>query len=85
MQLDLKNPKPKRDKLFSKLKELNFDFMMEGYVNVHLLPIFRKKIAYGLKNNLPWSINNRHYSYLKGSCPNAEFLHNKSFIGVRDV
>ena len=23
--------------------------MMEGYVNVHLLPIFRKKIAYGLK------------------------------------
>ena len=82
MQLDLKNPKPKRDKLFSKLKELNFDFMMEGYVNVHLLPIFRKKIAYGLKNNLPWSINNRHYSYLKGSCPNAEFLHNKSFIGV---
>ena len=56
--------------------------MMEGYVNVHLLPIFRKKIAYGLKNNLPWSINNRHYSYLKGSCPNAEFLHNKTFIGV---
>ena len=44
MQLDLKKPKPKRDKLFSKLKELNFDFMMEGYANVHLLPIFRKKL-----------------------------------------
>ncbi len=82
MQLDFKNPKPKRDKLFTKLRELNFDFMMEGYANVHLLPIFKEKIAYGLKNKLPWSINNKHYSYLKGSCPNAEYLHDKSFIGI---
>ena len=56
--------------------------MMEGYANVHLLPIFKEKIAYGLKNKLPWSLNKKHYSYLKGSCPNAEYLHNKSFIGV---
>ena len=82
MQLDLKKPKPKRDKIFLKLRELNFDFMMEGYANVHLLPLFKEKIAYGLKNKLPWSLNKKHYRYLKGSCPNAEYLHNKSFIGV---
>ena len=43
--------------------------------------MFQKKIAYGSKG-FPWnsSFNKRNISYKKGICPNAEYLHEKSFI-----
>lgn len=50
-----------------------------GYANVHLLPIFQKKIAYG-KSGFPWnsqySDHNEDYSY--GTNPVAEELHSKT-------
>lgn len=52
------------------------------YTNIHLLPIFQEKIAYG-SNGFPWTsdICERDVSYSKGICPVAEYLHDKSFIG----
>ena len=50
-----------------------------GYLNIHTLPMFKNKIAYG-KNNFPWSINKKKYNYQK--CEIAEKLHNKSYFGL---
>jgi perosamine synthetase len=52
------------------------------YQNIHLLPIFQKKIAYGTKG-FPWTSNycKREIHYHKGICPNAEFLNDSSYLG----
>lgn len=51
-----------------------------NYQNLHLLPTFQNKRAYD--KNFPWILNKRKISYKKGICPNAEYLHDKSFIGL---
>ncbi len=52
------------------------------YQNLHLLPMYQKKIAYG-SNGFPWNseICRRDVSYEKGICPVAEELNEKSFLG----
>jgi hypothetical protein len=55
--------------------------LIEGYQNVHLLPMYQKKIAYGSKH-FPWSLNKNNVSYNKGICPVAENLHQNSFFGI---
>ena len=54
----------------------------EGYQNVHLLPMYQQKIAYGSRG-FPWTsdICRRKVSYDKGICPVAEKLHDETFIG----
>lgn len=54
-----------------------------GYVNVHLLPMYQKKIAFGSKG-FPWvpEIYKGSVSYQKGICKIAEELHDRSFIGM---
>ena len=54
-----------------------------GYVNVHLLPMYQQKIAYG-SNGFPWSsdICRRKVSYDKGICPVAEELHGSTYMGL---
>jgi dTDP-4-amino-4,6-dideoxygalactose transaminase len=53
-----------------------------GYANIHMLPMYQKKIAYGSKG-FPWSseICRRDVSYARGICPVAEELHEKTYIG----
>lgn len=53
-----------------------------GYVNVHLLPMYQQKIAYGSKG-FPWTsdICRRDVSYAKGICPVAEELQDTSYLG----
>jgi perosamine synthetase len=53
-----------------------------GYANIHMLPVYQKKIAYGA-NGFPWTsdICRREVSYAKGICPVAEELHDKTYIG----
>ena len=52
-----------------------------GYANIHQLPMFKKKIAFG-KKGIPW--NSEFYkgnvNYEKGICPVAEEYHEKKFI-----
>ncbi len=50
-----------------------------GYQNLHLLPIYKNKIAFG-KSGHPWTTFKSKVVYKKGICPIAEKLHSKSFI-----
>ncbi|MDZ7641815.1 MAG: DegT/DnrJ/EryC1/StrS family aminotransferase [Desulfurivibrio sp.] len=54
-----------------------------SYQNIHLLPMFQNKVAFGSKG-FPWSAEfcRRNVSYQKGICPVAENLQDKTFIGL---
>jgi len=57
--------------------------LMATYQNIHLLPMFQNKIAYGT-GGFPWTCSNRNskISYEKGICPVAEELFDHSFVGI---
>ena len=78
--LDLSLLKATREKICSALNAEGLDFS-EGFVNVHMLPMYQQKIAYG-SSGFPWSsdIYKGNVSYEKGICPVAEELHEKNFI-----
>jgi dTDP-4-amino-4,6-dideoxygalactose transaminase len=71
-----------REKIKKALQAEGLEGLISGYANIHLLPIFQKKIAYGSKG-FPWSsdICKRDIDYNKGICPVAEELHDKTFLG----
>jgi perosamine synthetase len=56
--------------------------LVAGFANIHMLPLYQKKMAYGSKG-FPWSsdICRREVSYAHGICPVAEELHEKTYIG----
>lgn len=55
----------------------------EGYQNIHLLPLYQKKIAYGSRG-FPWNseFNRRNISYEKGICPVAENFHESQVLAL---
>jgi len=71
-----------REKIIDALEAEGVEGLTGGYANIHLLPIFQKKIAYG-SQGFPWTsdICKREVSYNKGICPIAEDLHETSFLG----
>jgi dTDP-4-amino-4,6-dideoxygalactose transaminase len=54
-----------------------------SYMNLHLFPMYQKKIAYGTKG-FPWSAEfyKGSVSYEKGICPVAEELQDRRFMGI---
>lgn len=52
------------------------------YQNIHLLPLYQRKIAYG-SMGFPWSsdICRRDVDYSKGICPVAEQLNDSTYLG----
>ena len=52
------------------------------YQNIHLLPTYQKKIAYG-SGGFPWTsdICHRDVDYSKGICPVAERYNDESYVG----
>jgi perosamine synthetase len=54
-----------------------------SYCNLHMLPMYQQKIAYGSKG-FPWSAEfyKGNVSYNMGICPVAEELQKKSYIGI---
>jgi len=52
------------------------------YQNIHLLPLYQNKIAYGT-NGFPWNsdICHRDVDYGKGICPVAEELNESTYLG----
>jgi perosamine synthetase len=80
--LDWKKIKYSRTFLVNCLKSEGLQGLVEGYTNIHLLPMYQKKIAYGAKG-FPWSIYNDKINYKKGICPVAEEMHDKSFIAFQ--
>ena len=57
--------------------------IVDSYANLHLLPMYQEKIAYG-KKGFPWSsdIYKGNVSYKKGICPIAENLNDKTFLKI---
>ena len=71
-----------RDQIFEALLEEGVQGLSKRYQNIHLLPMYQKKIAYG-KNGFPWNSEfcRRNISYAKGICPIAERLNDFSYLG----
>jgi len=65
------------------LRAEGVSLVMEGYQNLHMLPLYRQKIAYG-KGGFPWNSPycNREIEYGPGLCPVAEMLHEETFLGL---
>jgi dTDP-4-amino-4,6-dideoxygalactose transaminase len=55
----------------------------EKYENIHLLPMFKKKIAFG-NSGIPWTLNtnNSKIIYKKGICPKAENINKNEYMGI---
>ena len=84
MQIDPTITNKSRDFIFNALVNEGIPGLMNGFANLHLLPMFQKKIAYG-KGGMPWSLsqNNEDNIYSKGICPVAESLQDNSFLGLQ--
>lgn len=82
LKLDLNIIGISRKRIIQALESEGVQGLIDGYVNVHLLPMYQKKIAYG-SNGFPWTseICKRDVNYNKGICPVAEELHDKFFLG----
>ena len=82
MVLDLEKLSVGRDEIYSALVAEGVNGLFEGYTNLHLLPMYQNKIAYGSKG-FPWvpGIAHREIDYSLGICPVAEELHSSSFMG----
>jgi perosamine synthetase len=82
MVLDVKKLNISKDKIVEALKAEGVMGISKQYCNIHLLPMYQNKIAYG-SNGFPWSsdICKRDVDYTKGICPVAEYLQDESYIG----
>jgi perosamine synthetase len=72
-----------RERIVEALRAEGVPSLMAGYQNLHLLPLFRHKIAYGAKGfpwNSPYCSNEIEYGL--GLCPVAERLHSETFLGL---
>ena len=81
--LDINRLGVERTSLVEALEAEGVSGLTNGYVNVHLLPMYQKKQAFG-SNGFPWSSSfcKRDIDYSKGICPVAEELHERSFFGL---
>jgi perosamine synthetase len=82
MVLDVKQLGVSRARIIQALEAEGLTGISGGYANLHLLPMYQEKMAYG-SNGFPWSsdICHRDVSYEKGTCPVAEELHEFTYLG----
>ncbi len=82
MLLDVAQLGVSRARIIEALEAEGLVGLAAGYANVHLLPMYQQKIAYG-SSGFPWSsdICRRDVSYAKGICPVAEALHDETYLG----
>ena len=80
--LDIDRIGVSRTKIIEALEAEGLMGLAAGYSNVHLLPMYQQKIAYG-SSGFPWSsdICRREVSYAKGICPVAEKMNDSTYIG----
>ncbi len=73
-----------RARIYDALVAEGLQGLVAGYVNIHRLPMYQKKMAYGPKG-FPWHSEfcHREVNYQKGICPVAEQLHDQSFLGYQ--
>jgi dTDP-4-amino-4,6-dideoxygalactose transaminase len=83
LTLDINALGVSRERLVEALRAEGVPSLMAGYQNIHMLPLYRNKIAYGTKGfpwNSPYCTSNIQYGL--GLCPTAEKLHNDTFLGI---
>lgn len=82
MVLDVETLGVSRARIKEALEAEGIVGLASGYMNLHLLPMYQKKMAYGSKG-FPWSseICRRDVNYSKGICPVAEELHESTYLG----
>lgn len=82
MSLELEKLGASRQSIANALLAEGVASISTRYQNIHLLPMFQNKIAYG-KNGFPWSasFSRQDVDYTKGICPNAEYLNDNSYLG----
>jgi len=82
LMVDAKSIGVSRDRIFEALKAEGVEGLSTTFANLHLLPMYQKKMAYGSKG-FPWNseICTRNVNYSKGICPVAEELHDVSYLG----
>lgn len=80
MQLDLQTLGVSRDRICDALVAEGVR-VSRKYQNIHLLPMYQKKIAFGSRG-FPWSADvcRRDVDYRKGICPIAEALNDGTYI-----
>jgi dTDP-4-amino-4,6-dideoxygalactose transaminase len=73
-----------RGQLITALRAEGVPGVMSGYVNLHRLPMYQSKTAYG-KQGFPWlgGTYKGSVSYEKGICPVAERLQDETFVGLQ--
>lgn len=84
MILDMSRLGVSRQKIFDALKAEGVEGLGIAFANIHRLPVFQQKIAYG-RRGFPWSsdICRRDVSYAKGICPVAERLQDETYLGFQ--
>lgn len=70
-----------RDRIHQALVAEGVEGLGARYVNVHLLPMYQKKIAYGA-GGFPWTLARRDVDYRRGICPVAEDLQERRYLGL---
>ena len=83
MLIDTHETGVSRNRIVEALQAEGLPGLCGGYTNIHLLPIYQKKIAYGSKG-FPWNSEfcKRDVSYKKGICPVAENFQDKRYMGI---
>ena len=84
LQLDTARLGVSRDQLLRALGAEGVPGLVGSYQNLHLLPVFRHRIAYGT-GGFPWKgapQGDSAVTYGPGLCPVAEDLHSRSFFGL---
>jgi len=82
MVLDVQGMDVSRDRICEALIAEGVEGLASRYANLHLLPMYQQKMAYGSKG-FPWTsdICHRDVDYRRGICPVAEELQEKSYLG----
>tara|TARA_Y100000741_G_scaffold357818_1_gene336145 strand:+ start:639 stop:1934 length:1296 start_codon:yes stop_codon:yes gene_type:complete len=81
IQVDKKITGVSKKLIFNALKAEGIENILDEYFNLHLLPMYKKKLAYGTKG-FPWNSNicKRNIKYGEGVCPVAEKLNKEKLI-----
>ncbi|WP_439567623.1 DegT/DnrJ/EryC1/StrS family aminotransferase [Sphingopyxis sp.] len=83
MTLDIDALGISRDTIAAALRAEGVPCVSSSYQNLHRLPIFTQQVAYG-SEGFPWSLRagERNFAYGPGTCPVAEELQDKSYLGL---
>jgi dTDP-4-amino-4,6-dideoxygalactose transaminase len=82
MVLDIEQLGVPRARILEALRAEGVLGLAGGYTNIHRLPMYQRKMAYGSKG-FPWTSDlcRREVDYRKGICPVAEMLHDSTYLG----